>query len=203
MLHRDLTPRNVRCTRDGHAKLIDFGTMAPMGVAKDVAGTPPYMAPEAVHGQTLDARTDLYALGALAYWTLTGRDAYPARDARELRQLWPHPILPPSATAGERARSARCAGDVAARPRSTGAAAHVAEVIERLTAIASLEPVDQREMARAYLISPTLVGHADTVASFHKRLVRASRGRGSALLIRGAAGLGRSRLLQALCSRPS
>jgi serine/threonine protein kinase len=58
-VHRDVSPRNVRCTRNGQAKLFDFGTMAPMGVAKDVAGTPPYMAPEAVHGQALDARTDI------------------------------------------------------------------------------------------------------------------------------------------------
>ena len=65
------------------------------------------MAPEAVHGQVLDARTDLYALGALAYWTLTGFDAYPARDARELAQLWPRPILPPSAIAMDVPRSAR------------------------------------------------------------------------------------------------
>jgi predicted Ser/Thr protein kinase len=198
LLHRDLSPRNVRCTRDGQAKLIDFVTMAPMGIAKDVAGTPPYMAPEAVHGQVLDARTDLYALGALAYWTLTGYDAYPARDARELRQLWPHPILPPSATARDLPEAldalvmSLLGLDPQARP------SHVAEVIERLTAIASLDPVDQREMARAYLTSPTLVGHTDTLASFSKRLVRASRGRGSALLIRGAAGAGRSRLLQTL-----
>jgi len=97
LLHRDLSPRNVRCTRDGRAKLIDFGTMSPMGLSKDVAGTAPYMAPEAVHGQVLDARTDLYALGALAYWTLTGHDAYAARDARDLRKLWLRSVLPPSA----------------------------------------------------------------------------------------------------------
>jgi hypothetical protein len=198
LLHRDLSPRNVRCTRDGRAKLLDFGTMAPMGIAKDVAGTPPYMAPEAVHGQVLDARTDLYALGALAYWTLTGFDAYPARDARELAQLWPRPILPPSAIATDVPEAldslvmSLLGLDPQARP------SHVAEVIERLTAIAGLPPADQLEMARAYLTSPTLIGHGDTLASFHKRLVRAARGRGSALLIRGAAGMGRSRVLQAL-----
>jgi serine/threonine-protein kinase len=96
LLHRDLSPRNVRCTRDGQAKLIDFGTMTQMGVPRDVAGTAPYMAPEAVHSHALDARTDLYALGTLAYWTLTGFDAYPARDTRELRSLWMKPVVQPS-----------------------------------------------------------------------------------------------------------
>jgi hypothetical protein len=197
LLHRDLSPRNVRCTRDGQAKLLDFGTMSPMGVAKDVAGTPPYMAPEAVHGQALDARTDLYALGALAYWTLTGYDAYPARDARELRQLWPRAVLPPSAVATgiPEALDALVMSLLSLDPQARPS--HVAEVIERLSAIADLQPIDQLEVARAYLTSPTLVGHTETVASFHKRLVRATRGRGSSALIVGGAGSGRSRLLQA------
>ena len=46
LLHRDVSARNVRCTADGRAKLIDFGAMTSMGVAKDVVGTPPFVAPE-------------------------------------------------------------------------------------------------------------------------------------------------------------
>ncbi|MFI5306097.1 MAG: protein kinase [Polyangiales bacterium] len=198
MLHRDLSPRNVRCTRDGQAKLLDFGTMTPMGMARDVAGTPPYMAPEAIHCQTLDARTDLYAFGALAYWTLTGHDAYPARDARELRQLWPRAILPPSAFAPgvpeplDALVMSLLSLDPQVRP------SHAAEVIERLGAIAGLPSIDHAEVARAYLSSPTLIGHADTLQAFRMRLLRATRGRGSSVLVRGAPGSGRSRVLQAL-----
>src|SRR5690349_19864678 len=47
LLHRDISPRNVRCTREGQAKLIDFGTMTAIGVAGGtLAGTPGFMAPE-------------------------------------------------------------------------------------------------------------------------------------------------------------
>lgn len=198
LLHRDLSPRNVRCTSDGRAKLIDFGTMAPMGVPRDIAGTAPYVPPEAIHGQSLDARTELYALGALGYWMLCAANAYPARELQDLAQAWTRAPVPPSTVAPDVPDEldtlimSLLSLDPAGRPN------HVVEVIERLTAIADLEPVERPEVASAYLTSPTLVGHSERIASFHKRLVRAARGRGSSAVIRGLAGSGRSRLLQAL-----
>ena len=71
----------MRCTADGRAKLIDFGAMTPMGVAKDVVGTPPFIAPEALQLQALDARADLFSLGALGYYLLTGAARVSARGA--------------------------------------------------------------------------------------------------------------------------
>src|ERR1700755_2662713 len=79
LVHRDVSSRNVRYVGSGYVKLLDFGAMTASGVAKDVVGTPRFMAPEMVVMQALDARTDLYSLGALGYFLLTGRDAYPAR----------------------------------------------------------------------------------------------------------------------------
>jgi serine/threonine protein kinase len=96
-LHRDLSPSNVRLTIDGHCKLLDFGALVPFGVASNIVGTPPLIAPEAVHGGALDQRTDLYALGALAYWLLTSRHAYPARSVEELPDTWLAPLAPPYA----------------------------------------------------------------------------------------------------------
>ena len=61
LLHRDVSPRNVRCTADGQAKLIDFGAMAVMGHSRQVVGTPAFVAPEALHRLALDGRTDLYS----------------------------------------------------------------------------------------------------------------------------------------------
>lgn len=66
LLHRDVSARNVRRTGKGQAKLIDFGAMCEMGTPAEITGTAPFMAPEAVFGQPLDGRTDLYSLGALA-----------------------------------------------------------------------------------------------------------------------------------------
>jgi len=85
LVHRDVSARNVRCTSDGRAKLIDFGAMAPSGVSHRLVGTAPFVPPEALQLQALDGRADLYSLGALAYWTLAGRYAYPAHAFERLR----------------------------------------------------------------------------------------------------------------------
>ena len=93
ILHRDLTPGNVIVTPDGRVKLLDFGLAKllprePTQVSSDrapslewgfvseegtVAGTTPYMAPEQIRGETLDGRTDLFALGILLYQMVTQR----------------------------------------------------------------------------------------------------------------------------------
>ncbi|MES1239776.1 MAG: serine/threonine-protein kinase, partial [Chloroflexota bacterium] len=62
LLHRDITPRNIRCTQSGVAKLIDFGAMSPMSAGgSEVVGTPAFTAPETLQRLALDARTDLYS----------------------------------------------------------------------------------------------------------------------------------------------
>ena len=83
LIHRDLSPANVRMTPDGHCKLIDFGALASFGSSRLVVGTPPAIPPEALKGAPLDQRADLYGLGALAYWILTEHHAYPARQIED------------------------------------------------------------------------------------------------------------------------
>jgi hypothetical protein len=197
MVYRDLSPRNVRCTNDGQAKLIDFGAVAPIGLCKHIVGTASCCAPEVFNSQLLDARTDLYALGATLYYTLTRRMPYPVRDFKQLRDAWLQSPAPPSQwVAGIPAAlddlvMALLQLDPAGRP------ANAAEVMERLTGIAEL-PIDEHLLvSQAYLASPMLVGRETQLETVRSRLQRTARARGSSLLICGAAGQGRSRMLDA------
>ncbi|MBK8234697.1 MAG: protein kinase [Deltaproteobacteria bacterium] len=200
LVHRDLKPRNVRCTSDGRAKLIDFGILAAVGTVGEIAGTPTSMAPEGVRGAPLDGRADLFGLGTLAYWMFTGRHPYEASTVDELECAWrvapprPRALRPAEAfelpPALEELITGLIALDPSQRPRSA------AEVIDRLDAIGSLAPEPELEVARGWLNSAALVGRDDELAQLRAEVDALEHAEGGAVLIEGAAGLGRSRLLQ-------
>jgi hypothetical protein len=197
LLHRDVSLRNMRSTANGRTKLIDFGAMVTMGVAKDVVGTPPFMPPEVLQLQALDARSDLFSLGALGYRLLTGRHAFPARRFSQLADAWrskptPLHVIVPEIPQELSALILRMLNlDRSGRPQTA------AEIIERLSVLANLEREDVATISRAYLATPTLVGRDTALLSVRKQMLSLVRGDGGVLLVRGAAGSGRSRLLDA------
>jgi hypothetical protein len=98
LIHRDVKPANIYVCRSGvqrdFIKVLDFGLVAQRGPvaaselrltqAEHVMGTPSFMAPEAALGQTLDGRSDLYGLGCVAYWLVTGREVFEGSNAIEV-----------------------------------------------------------------------------------------------------------------------
>jgi Protein kinase domain/AAA ATPase domain len=197
LIHRDVSARNVRCTADGRAKLIDFGAMTSLGVAKDVVGTPPFLAPEVLQMQALDGRADLFSLGALGYYILTAQHAYPARRFRDLRDAWrtrPSPVtrnapdVPPALNA---LIMQLLSLDRGARLHSA------AEVMQRLSTIAGLPLEEHKQVSRAYLTTPMLVARDASLVSVRRRMLSLARGDGGSILIQGEPGSGRSRLLDA------
>jgi len=97
LIHRDIKPANVMLCRRGETydvvKVLDFGLVKDV-ISKDdaqltgtqvVVGTPKFMAPEAIKApDTIDARTDVYAVGAVAYNLLTGEDVFPGKTGAEI-----------------------------------------------------------------------------------------------------------------------
>jgi serine/threonine-protein kinase len=87
VVHRDVSPNNVIVSREGFAKLIDFG----VAKARDragaptasgiVKGTPQFMSPEQAMGQPIDRRADIFAVGAVLYRVLGGNAPFPDQNA--------------------------------------------------------------------------------------------------------------------------
>jgi hypothetical protein len=198
LLHRDVSPRNGHCASDGHATLLDFGAMTPMGKSDWLIGTPAFVAPEVVSRQVLDARSDLYSLGVLGYTLVAGRPPYVARAFVELQDAFLTAPVRPSAFAPDVPKALDAlvmqliSLDRAERPGSA------VEVVERLSALAGLEHDSRRAIVSAYLTTPTLIGRDRELTAVRRRAqrtLRAGSPRGGCISIASPRGAGLTRFL--------
>jgi eukaryotic-like serine/threonine-protein kinase len=100
VVHRDIKPSNILLTQDGDVRIVDFGIalVADSDISRleGVAGSPAYMSPEQVQGHELDARSDIYSLGAVMYEMLCGQRPFRAgalgKLLRQVVQASPEPL---------------------------------------------------------------------------------------------------------------
>ncbi|MGO9451690.1 MAG: protein kinase domain-containing protein [Candidatus Binataceae bacterium] len=111
IIHRDLKPANIFLTKEGKSKLGDFGLALTAGEirltsAGMIVGTANYMPPEVALGKPLDARGDLYSLGATLYEMVTGRPPFLGDDLKAIifQHINAEPV-PPSKLASETPRA--------------------------------------------------------------------------------------------------
>lgn len=207
VVHRDLKPENVFLRPDGTPVLMDLGLVARArgGLGRErleiggrVVGTASYMSPEQASGQLVDARADLYALGAMLYEAVTGRkviDGGPyqvvlARIAAELPAAPSSLVraLPPEV-------DALILGLLAKDPRRR--VGHADDVAEQLRPFVPADlPVPPRTVeSRPYLYRPGFHGREDLRAALESRVEQIERGTGGVVYLAGESGVGKTFLL--------
>ena len=214
LVHRDLKPANLMVAPDGQLTLIDFGLAreseaAALAVtaAGEVLGTPGYLAPEQIRGLPLDGRTDLYAVGVILYELGCGRLPFAGRALADtllahLQSAPEHPrahnpaLSPAHAafilrllakTPGQRFASAGDARVALAACAETGASANMETPTTALAA-----PLEGG--AAGLLVAP-FIGNESARAVLHEAIASLARGEGGLVALTGAAGLGKTMLL--------
>jgi signal transduction histidine kinase/tRNA A-37 threonylcarbamoyl transferase component Bud32/tetratricopeptide (TPR) repeat protein len=214
LVHRDVSPANIVLGADGHARLIDFGLAATPAAEQPVApaGTFHYAAPEqtGLLKRPVDARADLYALGAVLFEALVGHPPFQARHAAEVVRQ--HAALPAPDVRSLRPDISPCMGLVVARllekdpddryPSAESLLADLHELPGLNEALHAGRPVVLARSTADLGDPPPLTGRAPLMSALMEAWRETRLGRGRSLLLTGDAGSGKSRVLRAFFAAP-
>mgnify|MGYP001265676458 CR=1 FL=1 len=194
LVHRDVTPSNIMVLKDGTIRLMDFGVVKEPGAdltsVGEVVGTAAYIAPEQITGARVDARTDLYALGAVLYLMLTGRRPFSARTlAGYLDKHLNRPVRPPRELVPTvpKALNDICVRLLAKEPAARfGSSSHLLHALD--------EPAASDDLLDNASWDPGVVGRASEIAQVREAVARLAAGTGGLMVVEAAYGMGRTSL---------
>lgn len=207
IIHRDLKPENVLITTEGQAKLSDFGLARSVATRLSnegaIIGTVFYISPEQALGQSLDGRTDLYALGVMLYELAAGRLPFTADDPISvITQHLYAPVVPPSTY------NQRIPGTLDAlilrllnkrpvdRPESAADTARLLESI--LQGVALVAPLEETPLPGSSILGRIargrLIGRQAELTQLHQLWTYVQQGNSHLALISGEPGIGKTRL---------
>jgi len=205
IVHRDVKPHNVFLNADGHARLGDFGVALaldrPRLSGEGMVGTVDYMPPEQALNRPVDARSDLYSLGAMLYELVCGRPPFRGEDvvavvsqhinSPPVAPSWHRPEVPALLEELILALLEKAPDD---RPDSAEQVGTVLESIELAPARAAEEELNP--IGR--LSQGEFVGRGDELERLRELMDAALDGRGALALVSGEPGIGKTRLLEEL-----
>ncbi|MCP5094135.1 MAG: serine/threonine-protein kinase PknK, partial [Chloroflexi bacterium] len=196
ILHRDLKPENVLVT-NGAVRVLDFGLASSRRSSQGASvGTPLYLAPEIWDEAEYTISADLFAIGVLACQLITGRHSFNPDDHNFLnRLLEAEPSLEhPDMTAA--------LAQTIGRLLSKSSQAHYTSAEETMVALSQAMgqplPKESTAVRESYLQAATFVGRETEMAQLQDALTKAIDRQGSAWLLGGESGVGKSRLTNEL-----
>ena len=214
VLHRDIKPENVMVTRDGTAKLMDFGLAKIIGqpqVTQEgvIIGTVAYVAPEAALGKGVDARSDLYSLGAVLYEALSGKPPFQGDDP--IKVIFGHIHDHPVSLAKQNPKAPQALADCIMKllekePEKRYQSAEdllktleISEEFLRETLVPAHKPSLVVPCARPVAAREIqLIDRAEEMNLLREAVDRAVRGEGGLVFLYGEAGIGKTRLAREL-----
>ena len=200
-VHRDIKADNIRITEDGTLKLMDFGLMEQLGIPSNgkLTGTPGYLPPEVPKGGVINASSDLYSLGCLAFEMLTGQLPFTGSVVEVIKA---HINQAPPSLRSLRADAPEALVTLVNRLLEKDQARRYQEASEVIADLADLaglrirrENLDQK---RSYLMSSALVGRDQELALLESAFTECLAGQGRAVFVGAPAGVGKSRLVHEL-----
>ncbi len=200
IIHRDLKPDNVHVV-DGRVKVLDFGLAAARQVLEQgderVVGTLAYMAPEMLMGGQVTQASDLYAVGLIAYELFAGRHPFNLKDTRSLVNHILNTVPDVTALNVDEPLRMTLQKLLAKKPEDRYSSA--SEMIQEYARVTRREAEYETATIReSYLQAARFVGRTAELEKLSGALAQAVKGRGSAWLVGGESGVGKSRLLDEL-----